>query len=81
MAAGSLAGAIKTNQVLMSVSLKRGVSASAGMSGVTAERFFSVVPSATSLPLRMCGRPLDSTNTPNSMFSPSRSLVSGPTPR
>ena len=78
---GILAGPISTNQVPMSMPLRAGCSASAGMSGVTAERLASVVPRATTLPLLMCGSPLDSTNTPYSRLPPSRSLASGATPR
>src|SRR3989344_4623277 len=55
--------------------------ARAGMSGVAAERLASVVPRAITLPLLMCGRPLESTNTPYSRLLPMRSLVSGATPR
>jgi hypothetical protein len=78
---GSLAGPISANQMPMSMPLRRGSSPSAGMSGVIGERLASVVPRATTLPLLMCGRPLESTNTPYSRLLPTRSVVSGATPR
>ena len=52
----------------------------ASTSGVSAERVASLVPSAITLPLRMCCSPEDSTNTPYSMLLPSRSVVSGAAP-
>jgi hypothetical protein len=44
------------------------------------ERLASVVPRATTLPDLISGRPEDSTNTPNSMLLPTRSVVSAATP-
>ena len=79
--AGMPAGPTSANQMLMSMPLSLGVSASAGISVVMGERLASVVPSATTLPLRICGNPLDSTNTPKSMLLPSKSLARGATPR
>ncbi|MNV77433.1 hypothetical protein D3C71_1708490 [compost metagenome] len=78
--AGRPLGAIMANQELMSTFLNWGSSDSAGISGVMAERLASVVPSANTLPERMCGRPEDSTKMPYSMLLPTRSVVSGATP-
>src|SRR6218665_2485104 len=78
---GRPAGAIRANQPPISTFLYCGDSASAGMSGVMAERLASVVPSAISLPLLMYGRPLESANMPNSRLLPNRPLASGAKPR
>ena len=79
--AGRPLGAISANQTLMSTFLYWGSSDRAGMSGVMAERLASVVPRAMTLPARIWGSPEDSTNMPNSMLLPTRSVVRGATPR
>lgn len=81
MGSGVPLGAASMNQLLTSMPFIAGCSASAGTCGVIGERLASLVPIATSLPALICGRADESTNTPKPMLPPSRSVVSGETPR